>query len=529
MQRTILWTMVLPLTHEHEGDTCLLAEDINSYTFSRRYGVGVPDVPCLARHIVRGELAPTPVWAYTFDEYSAALSNYTGISSMASMSFDTLQEYVARHNYRRPFKISRSTQTVYVLFPVGYEALPVSDVLAEDQRLHYSQMRSEKVYQNCRFVTYGALVGTPAGLKDTTIRNTVFWSCAFEGGTWQNAHFENCLFFACNFHNVQAKDCVFSGGAFAGSIEGGTWDNCRMTLAAESITAAHATLQRLSIAADYTGVSFFTLCCCSRLNVPASIELRQCTTASIKGHTCVVCKQVRFDCIRIARAGWLCLSCKAQKYNRTTSRNETYKGISDGLPAFSFELETAGTEAALEKALSVLAYGFIATRDGTVDVEYKSPRYLSAKSALPALRAIDDWAEEGINEQCGTHLHVNCPLREHISDIVFHRLLEHCRHHTRETVAFWGRTFNGFCEGDTTSGRYCAFSLCSHYPTLEWRLPRYRQFKQYLRVIQFCRRATKLISEQYALLPSDKVDADKLGQQVLNLYLLALKEEVNNQ
>jgi len=227
------------------------------------------------------------------------------------------------------------------------------------------------------------------------------------------------------------------------------------------------------------------------------------------------------DCQKIHARHWLCADCKASKGSYRDS-NDNYKGTQDSLPMFSFELETHGEPG--EASLSLLAYGFIATEDGSVETEYKSPRFLSLAASLPALRAIDRFAGDAIDGHCGTHVHVDCRVKRLVSPDVFAALGDYCRRHEVETIAFWGRTFNNYCSYGTSNGRYDAFSLNSHYETIEWRLPRFRHAKQFCAVIRFVRQATKLLTDTYTYTPRDLIDVSALSQQILKLYKKALQE-----
>ncbi|HEY7415459.1 MAG TPA: hypothetical protein VH593_09720, partial [Ktedonobacteraceae bacterium] len=146
--------------------------------------------------------------------------------------------------------------------------------------------------------------------------------------------------------------------------------------------------------------------------------------------------------------GWdICPSCKR---GHSPHRPNTYiAGAPSPLPAFSIEFEIQASWSHfddLEQALILLKHGFIRTKDGSVDDEYKSPIYRSLapfRAVLPILETLSDL----VSGACGTHLHVSLPVKERLRPMhrsVFEPLVMYLEDHEEETIAFWGRTFSPY-------------------------------------------------------------------------------------
>lgn len=232
------------------------------------------------------------------------------------------------------------------------------------------------------------------------------------------------------------------------------------------------------------------------------------------------------DIVDLGRKGRFhkaCLYKRSRRYENTVEY-----GRSDGLPRFSCEIETASRrESVMQQTLALLYHGYISTSDGTVDTEYKSPQYLSLASALPAFKEIDKWSRDAINAQCGSHIHVDCPAYGIIEPAVFSDLLYHLeRYRYGKTERFWGRDFCDWalpqCDPDN---RYSAINLASHYPTIEWRLPRFHNYEQYVRVVRFVRKVTAYVQScchrtqgYYGPTWEQMEDINTMSDEIMRLY-----------
>lgn len=231
---------------------------------------------------------------------------------------------------------------------------------------------------------------------------------------------------------------------------------------------------------------------------------------------------------------YLCWHCGTQKPYATP--NTLLIGQPQKrLPAFSFEYEVARPVdkpyEVVQRAQVLLKYGFQRTGDGSVDDEYKSPIYQNLRAfrtLLPILHELRDL----VTDSCGTHLHVACQHKTQLHSIhaeVFSRLLTHMLAHQEETIAFWGRSFGQYATPFNTN-RYHCFNLDGTHPTLEFRLPRFRDAAQYLRVVKFARTVVAFLDTVLAkrdVCPLKVSERAALGQHVLHCYLthVALQQQ----
>ncbi|GCE50600.1 hypothetical protein KTH_54690 [Thermosporothrix hazakensis] len=188
------------------------------------------------------------------------------------------------------------------------------------------------------------------------------------------------------------------------------------------------------------------------------------------------------------------------------------------LPPFSIEFEVQRPG-----GVGLLKYGFIRSSDPTVREEYKSPIYRSLDPFYPALEMLKKLSSL-VGSSCGTHIHVECCVKEKVSvyyHAIFGRLLEYMVQHRQETSDFWGRNFCRYA-CSRWDGRYSAFNPLSDYPTLEYRLPRFRSKEQFLAVLWFVRRCTSILNRK---LSTENVSPAELGEEILHLYIRALSRE----
>lgn len=179
---------------------------------------------------------------------------------------------------------------------------------------------------------------------------------------------------------------------------------------------------------------------------------------------------------------------------------------------FSIEFEVCAWEASrpASHALILLKHGYLRTYDCTVSDEYKSPRYLDLaafQEALPTLESLADL----VDDCCGTHIHIDCPVQADVkahSPALFSPLERYLRDHPEETGHFWGRP------------SYDLVRMRHYYPTLEFRLPRFRSAEQYLEVVRFCRAAGHMLNqhfhENHPL--SRSASPEQVGDEILMLY-----------
>lgn len=224
----------------------------------------------------------------------------------------------------------------------------------------------------------------------------------------------------------------------------------------------------------------------------------------------------------------ICSDCLSGERFRV---NEQRLGLTSPLPTFSVEFEIhTHSSAARDRALKLLRYHYIRTDDASVSDEYKSPIYTSLSAFRSHLPLLDE-LHSLVDDHCGTHVHIGFPshlapdLLE-FSQIVFGPLQRHLESNPSETEQFWGRSFCRFARPELQA-LYPWVRFSTPYPTLEYRLPRFRTGWQYLEVVRFCRRITyylecTLLALDEGRNPLWQTPVD-MGEQLLSFYHEALE------
>lgn len=238
----------------------------------------------------------------------------------------------------------------------------------------------------------------------------------------------------------------------------------------------------------------------------------------LKYEKCIKCKKefLSIGVKRINEKEVICNHCSNEELY-STKNSETI-----GKPtqiSCSFEFETNKKENYL---FELTKYGFIGCYDGSIKgSEWKSPIYNNRKSFHVACKKLDKF-KSYVGKNCGTHLHVGTKYKDKIQDYqyeLFEPILQEMRDNKDITKKFWGRYFNSYCEGyirDYT--RYNAFNTMSSVETLEFRLLKFKNSKQYIRVADFCIDTTKYINYHIGKENFDIQKAKKIGQIILKKY-----------
>ena len=217
---------------------------------------------------------------------------------------------------------------------------------------------------------------------------------------------------------------------------------------------------------------------------------------------------------RGGRSGFLCNFHYLQNesyYTKNTFRQGKEK--SNGF-TYSIELETSRSN---EKSrVELMNLGYIATKDSTVDVEYKSPIYQGLNSLQKQLLSIDTLINQNnlqINDTCGTHLHVghteniNTVTMQYIRRFyhsLFVPLSEYMRQHPAKTRQFWGREFSSSgwavpVNENTDAQNHKNFINTQHDFTLEFRLAKFQNAKQYYNIVCFAKDTVNTIINNFIL------------------------------
>ena len=232
------------------------------------------------------------------------------------------------------------------------------------------------------------------------------------------------------------------------------------------------------------------------------------------------CRNVGVVAVPIAkrggRNGYYCEHCARE---RGYSFENTIRYGNSKVNGFTFSIEMETTTTTTKARGELLDFGFIPTRDVTVDVEYKSPIYEGLNALSKQCVSIEDLVNYGdirIGFECGTHLHVG--HRDHINPTtmrylrrfngsLFVPLSQAVMADRQKAKRFFGRQTNHWAEPVTfadPSGDYSGDSMkhsvmfnLQHDYTIEFRQPKFKNAKQYMEVAKFARDCTNAIIENF--------------------------------
>lgn len=175
---------------------------------------------------------------------------------------------------------------------------------------------------------------------------------------------------------------------------------------------------------------------------------------------------------------------------------------------FSAELETSNSD---EKARAeLLDFGFLPTSDCTVDVEFKSPIYEGLCAISKQAVSIEKLMQGGhlaINHTCGTHFHVGHATQINPTTMNYIRrfyhslfvpLSDYMVEHREQTAAFWGRDFLSSdwampINVHSIANNHRNFINVEHGYTIEFRLAKFENAAQYMRMVKFCKAVADIV------------------------------------
>ena len=237
---------------------------------------------------------------------------------------------------------------------------------------------------------------------------------------------------------------------------------------------------------------------------------------------CTYCGQefLGYTVSKINRNEFICQYC--QQSHGYTTKNTNHKGKQSKI-SFSFEFETSSRT---NQLYELLKYNFIGCFDCSIQgLEWKSPIFYSKKSFHNVCRKINKFSRY-VGNSCGTHLHVGTPYKELIrkyENEFFTPILNEMKRNQQETINFWGRFFNSYCESSIHDSRYNSFNTRSSVQTLEFRLLKFVNAEQYIRACDFCIDTTKYINNFVGKSDFTREQAKKMGEIIVNKY----KEVIN--
>ncbi len=248
------------------------------------------------------------------------------------------------------------------------------------------------------------------------------------------------------------------------------------------------------------------------LKIKRFLEYKKCTYCGKEFLAFYVSKVNKID--------FICQDCK--HIYGYAYKNNTYKGKQSKI-SFSFEFETSSRTT---KLYELLKYNFVACVDASISgFEWKSPIFYSKKSFHNVCRKINDLSRY-VGNSCGTHLHVGTPYKDLICKYeheFFTPILKEMKENKQETIKFWGRYFNSYCDSAIYCSRYNTFNTRSSVETLEFRLLKFINAEQYIRACDFCIDTTKYINTFIGQSGFNKEQAEKMGEIIAKKY----KEVIN--
>lgn len=193
-----------------------------------------------------------------------------------------------------------------------------------------------------------------------------------------------------------------------------------------------------------------------------------------------------------------------------TYENDTRRGVRETGFTNSTEFETNNPTTEFRSTL--LHYGWVATSDCTVDVEFKSPIYegLRWHKLLGTVERLISAGHADVGANCGTHHHVGHVEHIHPATIgwiteyyhpIYDGLSAHLAANPQKCQAVFGRMLGGWardCRYEYADN-HSNFINVEHAYTLEYRIPRFKSAAQYLHVMKWCQDATKAVINQFIM------------------------------
>lgn len=167
-------------------------------------------------------------------------------------------------------------------------------------------------------------------------------------------------------------------------------------------------------------------------------------------------------------------------------------------------------------------YGWQATEDCTVKVEYKSPIFNNLNSVPKLLKTVmDDNGAISHGNTCEASAHINVwsnelssedyeLLREYYVEL-FSDLFDYFSYNTNDCEKLFGRHMTGWCNGFSNYEHACFINTeeCKYdHPRLEFRCSCYRNNKQYMNLLKFCNEVMRILVINFFRKVRDGKDAD---------------------
>ena len=214
------------------------------------------------------------------------------------------------------------------------------------------------------------------------------------------------------------------------------------------------------------------------------------------------------------RGGRMAYVCEYHAHNveAYSADNTVTRGVS--IDGFTYGIEFEVDRDTYELRGHLEQFGFMPSYDCTVDCEYKSPIFNNLKWHKLLNTAETIMANGGgeVSERCGTHMHVGHGtfINEYTNQLMaieYHDLFDELSrvmfHNPAAARALFGRellrgTYAApIHDNDSYAYDHCNFINLQHNDTIEFRICKFVNAKQYKRAMAFCKTATECIITNY--------------------------------
>ena len=231
---------------------------------------------------------------------------------------------------------------------------------------------------------------------------------------------------------------------------------------------------------------------------------------------CLYCNNVGVKAIplknRGGRNGYLCEAHASSYGDRSYyDENSTLRGTTKK-HGFTFSMELEMSQPTTTMRAELLNCGFMPTQDSTTDTEFKSPIWQSLNPLPKKFNTIEKLLNDGegaITNNEGTHFHVghreyiNATTINYIKRFYHSLFLPLCNimlDNSEATKKLFGRNFCYWAKQineDTNPNEHSNFINLQHDNTIEFRLCKFVNTKQYMNVIKFCKDVTNTIINNF--------------------------------
>lgn len=219
---------------------------------------------------------------------------------------------------------------------------------------------------------------------------------------------------------------------------------------------------------------------------------------------------------RGGRNGMIC-QVHYERIQGYSVENNIRRGVITNGFTYSLELETSYSN--LKAKAELFDVDFIATRDSTCDIEFKSAIYQNLKAPVKHAVTIERLINEGhlrIGNSCGTHFHVGHAtyinattmkwLRRFYNSL-FTPLSNEIMVDVEKSAKLFGRKPNRWClpvTENTRSGNLDGWEMpheimfnLQHDNTIEFRQPKFQNAEQYRLVMNFAKDIVECLIENF--------------------------------